>query len=637
MSQLMKNGKVFVGCNYWASHAGMFMWSDWNKEVVEADFKRLAENNITVLRVFPLWSDFQPLRLHAKWANTPEEMRLGEDPLPFTEEGKNGIDPLMIDHFQDFADLAKKYGLKLIVGLVTGWMSGRMFAPEAFSGRNLITDPEVVKWQIRFVRYMVRRFKNEEAIVAWDLGNECNCLSQVKNEHESYVWASTITMAIKVEDANHPVLSGMHGLRTEGNWRMEDQGEFLDVFTTHPYPIFVPHCETDPINRMKSALHAAAESQMYADISGKPCFVEEAGTLGPMICSEEIAANYVQSSIFTVWAHNCYGFLWWCANEQSLLEKTPYDWNSVERELGLFRLDGTNKPIADFLNNFTKFEERIGLTLPAQKDDAVCILTKGQDTWAAAYGSFILAKQCGLKLRFTTQAAEIPESDFYFLPSVSGDQVITRHAMVDLLERVKKGASLFISLDDSLLSPFTDITGLQVQTRGVHATNRTVKFAGKTMHVTTKTDLTMKATTAEVLAYSEDGNPFFTVNQYGKGKIYFLNAPIETLTSCTPCILDSEEAEPYYAFYEALQLNHRIAKCADRFVGLTEHELSENSKVLIVINYEPEDKEVEITLADGFKATRVESVLSDVSMETKAGKTILKMSHNTGAVVWIEK
>ena len=39
----------------------MHMWRDWNGEQVERDFDLLAAHNLTVLRVFPLWPDFQPL------------------------------------------------------------------------------------------------------------------------------------------------------------------------------------------------------------------------------------------------------------------------------------------------------------------------------------------------------------------------------------------------------------------------------------------------------------------------------------------------------------------------------------------------------------------------------------------------
>lgn len=51
-------------------------------------------------------------------------------------------------------------------------MSFRFYAPEAFDGKNFLSDPRLIKWEVRFVRYFVKRFKNENAILAWDLGNE---------------------------------------------------------------------------------------------------------------------------------------------------------------------------------------------------------------------------------------------------------------------------------------------------------------------------------------------------------------------------------------------------------------------------------------------------------------------------------
>lgn len=60
-SDLTKDGNFVVGCNYWASYAGTHMWQNWKPEIIEKDFKQLSENGIKVLRVFPLWPEFQPI------------------------------------------------------------------------------------------------------------------------------------------------------------------------------------------------------------------------------------------------------------------------------------------------------------------------------------------------------------------------------------------------------------------------------------------------------------------------------------------------------------------------------------------------------------------------------------------------
>ena len=258
---MFEKGTFFIGRNYWASHAGMNMWHEWEPGIIDSDLKRLSEHGVNVLRIFLLWSDFQPLRMHTVGAQTPNQVRMGEDVLPDTDAGQAGVSETMLERFRYFLDTAEKYGHKLIVGLVTGWMSGRMFVPEMLQGRNVITDPLAIKWQIKYVRHMVRTFKDHPAIAAWDLGNECNCMGEAPTREAFYCWMAAVSMAIRVEDSSRPGISGMHGVRIEGKAAPRDQGELTDILTTHPYPLFTPHCDTDPINRMKSALHAAAESR----------------------------------------------------------------------------------------------------------------------------------------------------------------------------------------------------------------------------------------------------------------------------------------------------------------------------------------------------------------------------------------
>ena len=58
---IFEKNDFFTGCNYWASHAGIYMWRNWSAADVERDLELLAAHNMNVLRVFPLWPDFQPL------------------------------------------------------------------------------------------------------------------------------------------------------------------------------------------------------------------------------------------------------------------------------------------------------------------------------------------------------------------------------------------------------------------------------------------------------------------------------------------------------------------------------------------------------------------------------------------------
>ena len=153
MQNILQSGKVALGCNYWASNAGIYMWRHFDLDAIEKDFKLLSENGLTILRIFPLWNDFQPIKQMSAVFNTFREIRMKDDqPLEGPPLAEAGIDEVMMERFQQVLDLAEKYNFKVIVALLTGWMSGRMFVPEAINHYNLLTDPLAISWEVRFIK-----------------------------------------------------------------------------------------------------------------------------------------------------------------------------------------------------------------------------------------------------------------------------------------------------------------------------------------------------------------------------------------------------------------------------------------------------------------------------------------------------
>ena len=153
------SSSFFTGINYWGSRDAINMWENYDERSIEKDVEVLASAGVTHLRVFPLWPVFQPL--HALYGPSDVyEYAFGEQPLPDTEAGRAGVSEEACQKFESFCKLAKKHGMRLIVALITGHMSFRTYAPPAFQGRSLLSDPTVIKWQLRFVKYFVARFKN---------------------------------------------------------------------------------------------------------------------------------------------------------------------------------------------------------------------------------------------------------------------------------------------------------------------------------------------------------------------------------------------------------------------------------------------------------------------------------------------
>lgn len=630
---LFTDGEFFIGVNYWASNAGINMWNRWDESAVARDFDLLAEADVHVIRMFPLWPDFQPIV--ALYGGNHALRCIGFDdmPMPHTPEGEAGVDPVMMERFARVLDLARERNIKIIVGLLTGWMSGKLYCPRALEGLNLHTHPTALKWELKFIRYFVNRFKSHPAVAAWDIGNECNCMEVTTDRDTAYTWSLTIANAIRAEDSDRPVISGMHGLNPENGWTIQDQGEIMDVLCTHPYPAFTPLCDTDPVNRMKSANHSVAESLYYSGIGRKPCFVEEINVLGPMFANEEMTSANADMAMFGLWAHNCHGYMWWCACDQSKLDIAPYDWFALERELGLIHDDGTHLKVLDRMTAFSRFVSGQG-NLPRRIEDAVCILVRRQDAWAAAYGTFLLAKQAGIELSFAFMDMEIPKADAYFLPSLSLYGEPTKHLLYELLRRVEQdGATLYMSMDGGMLSEFSKITGFEVVTRSRQVGTVKTALAGRDIELFPQVNMQLSPKTGKVLAADQNGNPVFGEQSYGRGRIYFVNAPIETLASSCTGIIDGQYHQPYYEFYKAMGIKNS-QKCAEKqspFIGLTEHPDADGSR-LVIINYLPQPVREFIALSRG-KVTDIDSVDRNVTIDGCENGFYIDLPANSGAVV----
>ncbi|MFP4382485.1 MAG: glycoside hydrolase 5 family protein [Spirochaetia bacterium] len=591
----MKNNGFFLGVNYWASHAGTAMWSDWKPRRVEKDLDLLSEIGITTVRVFPLWSDFQPLdRLYGP-ANKPEEYRTGETALPEGGPEKSGLSLVHLGRFSELLDMLRRRGMKAIVGLITGWMSGRLFMPPAFRGRNALTDPEVIKWELRFVREFVSYFRNDESILGWDLGNECNCMDRVSGQDQAWLWTAAVSSAIRSADQERPVISGMHGLTvlSDGVWTLPDQGELTDYLTTHPYPIFTPHCKMDPLTTMRSFLHPAAQTSLYRDVGEKPCFVEEMGTLGPMVADEETSGTYIKNNLFSLFAHDCLGMMWWCNHDQNLLTHPPYDWVAMERQLGLFQHDDQPKKAAEEVKQFSRFlAEFPHPVLPRFNRHAVCILTQDQDQWGNGFGTFILAKQAGFDIEYQSIEQPLKESDVYLLPGISGTKVMSGRFWKELKRKIADGALLYISYDGGFVSEFDEVTGMRVKGRYQPDTPGSFDIDGCTMEIPSSFRLLLSEAGGKTVFSDSEGNPVCSRNKFGKGEVVFLGLPLEKHVITSPGTVYREDAVPFYRIYRRIfktVIASRPVIKESKYLGVTEHYLDENTVIIFLINYSSEE------------------------------------------------
>ena len=631
--RIYMNDNFLLGCNYWASHAGIRMWEDWSADEVEQDFCSLSDIGCNCIRIFPLWSVFQPIKQLYTYKGVERQIRyFGEEPL--TADG-SGIDEVMVSRLRIVLALAEKYHFKVIISLINGWMSGRLFVPAALEGKNIITDASAIYWQVKYVRGMVERLKDCLAVYAWEPGNECNCMAQAGTRYEAYNWANVVANAIRTADQTRPVFSGMHGLacdsriygpQSESAWLIRDQAELTDMLTVHPYPAFMPYCACDPISEMKPLLYGTAEGVLYRDIGGKSCLVEEAGTLGPMNASDDLSEQVAGASIFSAFVHGLKGYLWWCAFDCNF-DYPPYDWYEVERELGAFHGDRSPKPVTGALKKFSEKLKMLG-TLPPYRTNAVCLIANPMkepfrdDAWRNALGAFVLSKQAGFDLSFADANGDIPEAELYLLPSLRELSVL-HSSFAKILQRVERGAALYISLDDAVIADFRNIFGLEIVARFKDAAEHIVEYANDRIPVDSSVKYKVAPVGCEVIA-TEKGMPVYCKKTYGKGTIFLLLYPIEKEAAKKSGVGTPEGFTNISALYKPfMNAGKRLCVKDNPFVGITEH-IGEKATFVAAINYSSLEQTVRLQFMSSEQP--VLDKLSDAcSIKEEEDKFVLKL------------
>ena len=253
-------------------------------------------------------------------------------------------------------------------------------------------------------------------------------------------------------------------------------------------------------------------------------------------------------------------------------------------------------------------------TLPTRKTEAVCVLTHGQDQWATALASFILAKQAGFDMRFTTADAAIPEGDVYLLPCMCGLSAIHRPAWNEIIRRVQQdGATLYLSAYDALLPDMASYAGLEVQQRRPWTASPEVSFCdGASEKLTFPPEqrfsashreggvtsfarpfkFVTRACGADVLAVDEDATPMFTRHRLGRGEVFVLNFGMEMVLTINPGSFEAGACDyaRFYRMIAAEALKGRVLRKPDNCpaLGLTEHRAQGDKVLCVGINHSPQ-------------------------------------------------
>ena len=104
---------------------------------------------------------------------------------------------------------------------------------------------------------------------------------------------------------------------------------------------------------------------------------------------------------------------------------------------------------------------------------------------------------------------------------------------------------------------------------------------------------------AEVICNDGEGNPLLTLNRYGKGKVYYLNAPFEQTLISKNRAFDGNAHKLYELVLSEVLGKKKVRKSHPK-AGITE-----NGNIVTVINYSNEAIDPGLTLKAGVEVDRI--------------------------------
>lgn len=108
---------------------------------------------------------------------------------------------------------------------------------------------------------------------------------------------------------------------------------------------------------------------------------------------------------------------------------------------------------------------------------------------------------------------------------------------------------------------------------------------------------------AEILAEDEKGNPIFTVYSYGKGKVYYLNFPLEKI------LLDQDDLSErlqhkIYGHIFASKIKDHVVEYESPYISITHHP-KEKGYYVTIINYSGNRVETTYRIKEGYVVKRI--------------------------------
>jgi endo-1,4-beta-mannosidase len=369
----------------------MYWWENFDAGEAREEFSMIRDLGLTHVRFFLLWESFQPSR--------------------------DQVSATVLRDLRVVCDIAGELGLRLQPTFFTGHMSGPNWAPDWMMSKtltvagqrpvvsltrrtasptqiyNVYTEPLLIEAEDLLLRTVCGELKDHPAIWAWSLGNEPDLFCKPPDALTGKKWVADRVRTIKSVDPNHPVLIGLHtaSIDYDIGLRVDHIAEVTDISVMHGYSIYHPLAR-----RPLDTDYVPFTCGLTAALAGRPILYEEFGVnthfpngpsrwtqlamedgsqLRTFFSAEDEAAEYYAGVLPRLHRMGALGAFSWCFPDYdaSLWDRPPCDRFVHERFFGLWRSDGSLKPMGKVVGDFVKTQPKVlpaekTVTLPVSKD-----------------------------------------------------------------------------------------------------------------------------------------------------------------------------------------------------------------------------------------------------------------------------
>jgi hypothetical protein len=216
--------------------------------------------------------------------------------------------------------------------------------------------------------------------------------------------------------------------------------------------------------------------------------------------------------------------------------------------------------------------------------------------------TYLLARRAGLNISFVYGDEQLPNAKIYLLPSVADYTVLIKKRYDELREKIKAGATLYLSVGNTILSEFEELTGLRVTDSYEYKNSFSAEIGNEKIEFSKERNLLLEPISAEVIARDNENNPFITKSSYGSGKVYFVNAPIEDSLIDSHAFTENSLKDIYKVIFKDV-IDALPVKISDEELLTTLHASLDEAYVTVINHF---DKKKDFTLSlSGYELSEV--------------------------------